>query len=174
MSTNQELSIKGKLTLEDFKMYNTHHLKKTVRMYFIICFVAMFAIIHIPMSGDLFLIFIFAGIPSLIISSLLALFAKTVNKRRAIKEYKSDQLIKHEINYIFSHDGIHQKIRRSNNYYEWNDIQVAIEQKDMFLLYVSKNKAIVLPKSFFESSEKIDLFKKIISEYIETAKIKFY
>lgn len=173
MSNNKRLSIKGTLSLEDFIKYNKYHLNKTVTIYFIICFFILFAIIQGPLSGDLFFIIIFAGIPSLIISSLLFLFAKTVNKQRAIKEFNSDQLIKKETMYSFSSEGIEQKIRRSSNYFEWDDFLFAIEREEIFLLYVSKHKAIVLPKSFFSSTNEIVLFKGIVSTNMEASKVRF-
>ncbi|WP_083270565.1 YcxB family protein [Bacillus marinisedimentorum] len=55
---------------------------------------------------------------------------------------------------------------------EWGDISVAKEDKDMFRLYVSKNKAIILLKRFFDSNDQKNVFKTLIKKNLESKKIK--
>ncbi|WP_420796986.1 YcxB family protein [Alkalihalobacterium alkalinitrilicum] len=66
-----------------------------------------------------------------------------------------------------------QQAGRSNNFFDWSDIHFEREYEMMFLLYISKHKAIILPKRFFELNDDIDLFKIIVSKHVETNKIKF-
>ncbi|WP_423190444.1 YcxB family protein [Alkalibacterium sp. f15] len=112
------------------------------------------------------MVLIFAGAPALLLSGLLYLFSKQLKKRQSIEEYKSDQLIKQMVNYTFDADGMTQLIKSSNNQYEWDDFFKARENKAMFLLYLSKNKALILPKRFFDSQKQIDTFKHLVSENI--------
>lgn len=78
-----------------------------------------------------------------------------------------------EITYIFGDDGIHQKRINSNSYYDWDDIRSIYEYRDMYLLYVSKYNAIILPKRFFETENKRDLFKKVVCDNVATQKVKW-
>ncbi|TRM12177.1 YcxB family protein [Lentibacillus cibarius] len=119
-------------------------------------------------------VFIPQGVIALILSIIIFLVLKKMFKRQAIKEYESDRLVKNEASYTFSSEGINQQIRRSNNFFEWSDIRLALEREEMFLLYVSKRKAIILPKRFFGSDDEFDLFKNIVSKNIETSKVKFH
>ncbi|WP_216828089.1 YcxB family protein [Alkalihalobacterium elongatum] len=66
-----------------------------------------------------------------------------------------------------------QQTGKSNNFFDWRDIHLAREYEKMFLLYISKHKAIILPTRFFESKDNLDLFKIIVSNNIEPNKIKF-
>lgn len=170
MAFDEELSLSGKLTLEDFVQYNHYHVNKLLKGYFVLCFIVLFIIFLIPMSGDWLPILLWAGIPSLILSGLLYLYASKVRKHMAVKEYKSDQIIKHTISYTFSREGITQNVRRSHNFFEWDDFLKAQEQEDMFLLYLSKNKAIVLPKRFFLSPAQIKDFRYLVSDNVTDSK----
>ena len=170
MTQSKELSLSGKLTLEDFIKYNHYHMNRGLKLYFAVCFLVLFLILQMPMSGSFFLILFFAGIPALVLSSLLYVFARQVKKRQAINEYKSDQRIKHTISYTFSTDGVRQVVTKSDNHFEWEDFLELQEHTEMFLLYVSKNKAIVLPKRFFHSSGQMDDFRSKVSHNIAATK----
>lgn len=182
MSTNDELSIKGTLSLEDFLMYNKYHSQKFIKIYFIFSFFTLSALLIIQEMPQLLgasllfsaIVLIPKFILALILSFLVILFVKKIIlKRQATKEYESDQLAKTETCYTFSNEGVNQKVRRSNNHYSWSDFQLSIELEEMFLLYVSKRKALVLPKRFFSSNDDIELFKRIVSENMDNSKMKF-
>lgn len=164
MTIEENIHVSGKLTMKDFIKYNHYHLGRLLKVYFVFCFIILFLIFQIPMSGDFMLIVLFAGGPSLLLSGMLYYFAKLTRRHQAVKEYKSDQLIKHTISYTFDSTGIKQNVRKSNNQYEWADFLKAREHKEMFLLYLSKNKAIVLPKRFFQTDDWMERFKTLVSQ----------
>ncbi|WP_170138910.1 YcxB family protein [Oceanobacillus chungangensis] len=91
---------------------------------------------------------------------------------RTQKEYKSDRLIKSDLSYTINKEGINQKVRKSNNYIEWEDIYKFYEKKDMFLAYVSRNKAIILPKRYFNTYDEIVTLKNLVRERLKEKKIK--
>ncbi|WP_353733608.1 YcxB family protein [Rossellomorea vietnamensis] len=74
---------------------------------------------------------------------------------------------------MFSSDEIQQKIRKSTNYLEWNDILKVREHPDMFQLYISRNKAILLPNSYFNSKADKEKFKQLIYKNVSKEKVKF-
>lgn len=167
MNQGEELSLSGTLTLDDFIKYNYYHLNKTLKLYYIFCFIVLFLVFQIPMSGNWLPIVIWAGFPSLLLSSLLYYAVKKMKRHQAIKEYRSDQLIKKSITYRFSEEEVIQVVRKSKNHFEWNDFLKAQEHVDMFLLYLSKNKAIVLPKRFFDSRNQLEHFRVIVLKNID-------
>lgn len=171
MKELEELSLSGKLTLEDFVKYNQYHTNKVLKVYFVICFIVLFFVFQIPMSGDWLPIALFAGLPSLLLSGLIYLYTSKVKKYQAIKEYKSDQLIKRDITYTFSSEGVIQITRKSNNRFDWIDFLKAQEYEELFLMYLSRNKAIVLPKRFFRSKTQMENFKHLVSDHINETEL---
>ncbi|RIW36070.1 YcxB family protein [Bacillus salacetis] len=173
------LNLNGYITKKDFINHNRYHFKKFQRIMFGILFI-LFIGINLYYLRDVeesigvkgFLLF-FGILISFIITSLLILWAKLVNRIRAGKEYTSDQLIKNEIFLTISPEEIQQKIRKSVSYFQWSDILSVHEQKDMFRLYISSNKAILIPKTFFKSQDEIEQLRSLIKETMSKEKIKF-
>ncbi|MEH7237289.1 YcxB family protein [Bacillus sp. JJ1562] len=165
---NDKISVSGTLTYADFKKHNSYHRRKNVIGYFIIVFLCSFYVLSDIITGSSILVTIF----SLIISSVIILLPVILMNRNLSKVYKNEQLFKDEITYEINDNGICQKTGRSNANIEWSNIFLAIEEKDMFRLYVSKNKAIVLPISFFNSKEEINILKSLIKRNMKSRKVK--
>lgn len=171
------ITLTGTLTKKEFTKHGDYHFNKifyTICLLFFI-FSCLYFLIVIWNSEDLHKVFyyvIFASI-SLLFSSILLIALKINTKLKAGREFKSDPLIKSEITYIISAQEIHQKIGKSNHYLEWKKIRKAYENNDMFRLYVSRAKAIVLPKRYFASEEDIQQLKMLITENLNKDKVKF-
>ena len=166
---NDALILRGTLTEKEFKKYSYYHFKKLHMIIFYFLLVFLFLVFTIPttklVEADLYIYFyLFYAIISIVISFLVLQLGKFVVKVRASSEYKSDQLIKNEMTYTFNENEIQQKFDRTIGYYDWNQIQAAYENKDMFRLYVSRAKAIILPKRFFASEAEIQQLKSLIEQ----------
>ncbi|WP_113971468.1 YcxB family protein [Rossellomorea aquimaris] len=165
--------------MDDYKLFNALHTKKTLRMislsYFVLIFVIFafttFSLMEEALDVVIFTIFnvIFTSVATL----LLFLLAKVLLRWKGIKEFNSDQLMKREHTYHFDENGITQMRGRSTNYYEWADTLKVQGNKRMFLIYLSKNKAIPLPERFFKSHMDMDSFKKIVSDNMDSKKVHF-
>ncbi|WP_066190363.1 YcxB family protein [Gracilibacillus timonensis] len=82
-------------------------------------------------------------------------------------------MIHNKINYKINGSGITQIISPyTNTYFDWNNIIKGYENEDMFRLYISNNKAIILPKRFFKSKEDIMAFKQLISANTDKVKLR--
>ncbi|TYS58523.1 YcxB family protein [Sutcliffiella horikoshii] len=175
---NDTLVLRGTLTEKEFVKYGYYHFKKLhmILFYFLLFFT--FLVFAVPttkaVEADLYIYFyLLYAIISLVVSLPALLLGKFAVKVKASSEYKSDQLIKNEMTYTFNANEIQQKFDRSIGYYDWNQIQAAYESKDMFRLYVSRAKAIILPKRFFSSEVEIQLLKSLIKENLSKEKVKF-
>jgi len=140
-------------------------------LIFVIFAFTTFSLMENALDVVIFTIFnvIFTSVATL----LLFLLAKVLLRWKGIKEFKSDQLMKREHTYHFDESGITQVRGRSHGYYEWSDMLKVKGHKRMFLIYLSKNKAIPLPDRFFKSHMEMDLFKKIVSENMDSKKVHF-
>ncbi|GGI11510.1 YcxB family protein [Gottfriedia solisilvae] len=161
MNTNESITFAGKLTFDEFKKYNFYHTKRklvysflVVLIYLTVCFKFIFP------QFRLVVLFIVCVILAILITALF----RFIIYLRVRKEFKSDNLIKNEINFVADNEGIHQKVKSSNLCIEWDDIISAFENEDLFRLYISRNKAIVIPKRYFCSEDDVTTFKKLINE----------
>ncbi|WP_371932582.1 YcxB family protein [Bacillus carboniphilus] len=55
-----------------------------------------------------------------------------------------------------------------NNHSKWRRAT-----KDLLLLYISQNQAMILPRRFFKLEEEINLFKGIVKRNMPSDKVKF-
>ena len=173
MNVNQQVSAKGIVNLKEFKRYNKYHVRKREMTCFFLSLVLFFITFYVSMTGDFLSVIIFSILFSVITSILLTFVIKLINIRAAMKEYKSESKIKSEMIYIFNSEGIRLKTESSDALFRWEEIQRAIQKKEMFILYVTTIKAIVIPKRFFCTEEDIELFKGIVLENMDATKVKF-
>ena len=175
MLQNQEAEVyaAGTFTYEDYKKHNNYHQKKMVISFAIFAFLIGMIVFPLNMSGSWIIIIPIFFVVSLIISAIGTLFLIGLLRLRVRREFKSDQLIKNEIRYSITNEGINQQVKRSNSHLEWSDFISAFEHKDMFRLYISKHKAIVLPKRYFASKEDRISFKQIIETNMPSKKVKW-
>jgi YcxB-like protein len=175
--TEKGLTVNGIVTKEEFNKFGLYHFKRFHIITFYFLLVVVFLVFAIPTSTmvelDVYIYFIgLYGVISLVSSLLVLLIGKTAVKVRSSKEYKSDTLIQNNITYTFSEYEIQQTFGRSAGYFEWSNVRSVYEDKDMFRLYVSKSKAMILPKRFFDSDSEIDHFKKLLRDQVDERKVK--
>lgn len=166
-SKNEKVSVSGTLTYADFKKHNSYHRRKNVIGYFIVILLFSIYVLSDLITNSILVYFL-----SLIIAGVLILLPVTLMDRNYSKAFKNDPLIKSEITYKINDIGISQKLSGAIANVDWKDLYLAIEEKDMFRLYVSKNKAIILPLRFFKSKEEINMLKRIIRRNMDAKKVK--
>ncbi|WP_163582148.1 YcxB family protein [Gracilibacillus saliphilus] len=169
---HDEISISGTVTYEDFKRHNSYHRRRTMFIYFGVVFVLLVFLWASFFSGSWIIIYPIAILLSAVMIGLSMLIAIPIVNMRVRKEYKTDQRIQIEMSYVINDEGILQKVRRSKNFIEWNEIFVAKEEYDMFRLYISKNKAILLPNHFFTSMEEIKILRMLLKRNLDSKKVK--
>ncbi|WP_404460582.1 YcxB family protein [Sutcliffiella horikoshii] len=161
------ISVSGVVSQEIFKKFLGYHIQSLNRMVLTVLLLGFFLYIWVMLDIGWF----FALITAVILWGIIKLMLTIVINFRSAKEYKSDKLMQNEVFLTISEDGIQQKRRKAEAFWEWDDILSIHEQKDMFLFYVSKNKAVLLPKSFMVNHEMIKL-RKIIHNNALTQKVK--
>ncbi|WP_345240653.1 YcxB family protein [Pontibacillus salipaludis] len=166
MEKREPVTVSGTLTVDEFKKYQAYHVRR-INLSFFFVLLVLFTYMFVSVIDAIWFISIwFAALFALVPSGFFLLSVKTFNRHRAKKEFESDSIAHNEMTYTFSEEGVHQKVRRSDNYYEWSDFSSLEETPELFLLYVSKRKAIVLPKRFFKNKEQQEQFKQIVRESI--------
>lgn len=96
-----------------------------------------------------------------------------VLKRRARKEYKSDPLTKKEKLYMINEKSISYAVGESFVQYLWKDFRKVREYKDLLILYILPQRAILIPFRLFESPEDVEKVKEIIQKQVDSKSIKF-
>ena len=171
MSNNlkEEVSFKGKLTFEDYRKSSFYHSRnrflKTLLILFISYTLVFWGIYTKRFDTTAILLALSCSIVTEIFLIITTYF-------RIKSVFYSESLLKLEQNYFANMDGISIKTEQTNALYLWNDIIASKEYKDMFILQVSKIKAMVIPKRYFSSEDDIKCFKSLIIEKSMSSKVK--
>jgi hypothetical protein len=166
----QTVSFGGTLSLEEFKKYNMYHMKTFNIQFMVLSFIFSFLFFYLMNLQVEFYSLIFLSLLAVIITKFLII--NKVVELRSKREFESDKIIQNEIRYIADDCGINEAIKKSKALIEWDDIILIKKYNDMYCLYLSKNKAIVIPKRYFDSIEKIQLFERIINDNFPPEKVK--
>ncbi|AGY82886.1 YcxB family protein [Carnobacterium inhibens] len=175
---DQEFSIlaKGNFTFKEYNQYASLLRRKTLLIYV----VSAIAMIGLLLRDTFFganarrdlsmwvLIAIFA-----VIIALGAALLYSLLKRRTRKEYESDPLTKKEKLYVINEEGISYAVGGSFVQYLWKDFRKVREYKNLFILYVLPQRAVLIPFSLFESPQDVEKAKEIIKNQVDSRNIKF-
>ncbi|MFS0788906.1 YcxB family protein [Shouchella sp. 1P09AA] len=170
---NQEVTMAGTISYKDYKKYASMQQKKVVLGCFAIAMLLFILLILTLIEGtpnliEFMVILMFASIMSFFYTTILIILLRWRNRR----EYKSDQMIKKEVSVTFTAAGVEQKSKRSIAHFEWGDFILVQEGKGLLLLFVSKNKAVIVPKRHFSSELEVMVLKKLIVENVGPSKTK--
>ncbi|OIJ14539.1 hypothetical protein BKP35_06590 [Anaerobacillus arseniciselenatis] len=163
--------IEGQLTYEEFKQYSEYHTKKILMRYFISVFLIMFIAIYITMFEE-FGWFLTVALP-LSITYIGFVFLKFILKMINKRHYDQNPMLKQKMKYVISTKTIRLNSEQLQSKYSWEEIRSTIEYRDMFLLYVTKTSALILPKRYFQTKEDISQFKALLQDRLEAKKLKW-
>ena len=163
-----EVSFEGNVSLKDYQKANFYHARTRFLWSALIYFVAVLIAVR-GIVGYLDALFVLLSLAGAVILILLLILIAYLRVKSA---YNSDATRKLRQHYVADLDGISFSTEQSSANLSWNDFIAVKEHKDIFVLYVSKVKILIIPKSFFKSEEDITRFKSLIAENCRTSKVK--
>ena len=162
-------TIKGKITLEDYKNFIKAAL---LCKYIFILLICLFVVLYTPIER----IIKSPSISTVIAESfpvlLLIVVYIIVYRLFLTRAYKTDGMLQEEMSLTFSDDGIHWASENGSYIYRVENFRRFIFDKKLIAIYVSNRKAVLIPRHFFESKEQEKEIETFIKEKYITAKNK--
>lgn len=181
MGENDEIKeIKLSIILEynDYKKFVLFHSRKAIiiEMLFIVA-VYVGTLVFLTLSDDEVLdlsLFLLIVIPLGVIMIPIIIFAiRQISLFKIKRIYRSDKLVQKMQNYTINNTGIKIESESITGILKWDEVFRVDESKYSFLIYLSRIKALMLPKKFFESDEKMILFRNIVVSNMPGKKVRF-
>lgn len=169
---NENLTFHGKLTFKEFKIYNIFHSRKAQVVMFVVSFFAAFFMWSTLRSTPSSFLDFRLVITSILFGVIGVFMLYTVTNRQARKHFYSESFMKLKQSYTVNKDGIILETERSKANFQWSDVISAHELESLFLVYVAKAKAMVIPKRYFETDQDISKFKSFLTTELESKKVK--
>lgn len=168
------MEIKTKIQFQDLKdFYFYHYKKKIIGYYFFLIAVCVGTTAFLEIqNGEYDLVtfiisFALGAIISLIMSFLYVLYLLWFGKRLL----KSNKLYKYEQTYRFDAEGIFNKSEVGEAQIKWNDLYKVAETKKVFLLYISRYQAFIIPKKEIKEDKEIQYLKDLLRKSVSKAKL---
>ncbi|WP_185819643.1 DUF4870 domain-containing protein [Salibacterium salarium] len=159
--TEKEMAFSGTLTVEDLKKFNLYHMKRRYILMATLMFFAMMIIFADWTSSMITLVMMSIGL-----AAALPLLVSYLQNRNLYKLFREDPGLAERQHYATEKEGLKQETNRSVTFYRWNEIKKIIEHNEMFLLYITREKAIVIPKRYFTLEEEQSKFWEMVNERV--------
>lgn len=166
MGTKEKVSFNVQLQEKEYSYFSLYSKYKII-IVMLICIWIISMVYFSILTEITFVatILLSAGITLLVFLPLL--FFLVVHQAK--NNYKKDPALKENSGVEISNQGITLTTSDKEVLAEWKYFYSIRELKNLFILYYSASKAIVLPKRVFHSKDDIELFKKLfLTNMIET------
>ncbi|MFT8317401.1 MAG: YcxB family protein [Sporolactobacillus sp.] len=153
------ITFAGTLTYQEYKTFCYAHARKA----------ALSGILIVWFAGFLINLTLLPWQYALLLAFLIALaanqFMRILAAFRYRQEFNSDRLSReNESRYLARENGLLIRIEgRLRTFYRWDDFIRVIERPELIVLYVSKNKVIIIPKRYFKSNDDLAAFRRLLS-----------
>ncbi|WP_083686829.1 YcxB family protein [Jeotgalibaca sp. PTS2502] len=159
------LRFKGQLQLEHLKklnLYRYHMRRKGSALFFLIFFSLFFLYMHYVMEFSV-LATILIMLGGIVIGVIVGF---SLLNRALTKEYVRDPAAHSEFIYTVTESGIEMESDRIRHFLGWEEFSAVFEYADMFILTVTPIKVNAIPKTFFNSTEEVEEFRRITNRKI--------
>jgi hypothetical protein len=110
---------------------------------------------------------------AIVLAVVLWYITRSSISKKSRKAFESDNLAKQPQNYIISDEGIQYESESGEGQIKWEDIYKIGETGSLFAFFVSSNRALILPKRFFQSEEDKQFFKELARKHMFSSRVKF-
>ena len=152
--------IVGKLKFRDYLCCVLHKEKKIIILQVIITVIIVFLLL--PKNTSLILglfLYVFFAFLSVIFMCLVIF-------NRVRKNYKTLDKRFHKKIIKINEDGIEYGTKGNPGIFQWSDIRKGVFLKEMILLYISTEEAILIPRHFFSTLEEAKKWEFFINNYL--------
>ncbi|WP_169306704.1 YcxB family protein [Cohnella pontilimi] len=146
MPEQQTIPVRIQLTADDYAEFNRYHGRRQMALLFFLYWIVFVAVAGMrggAADAGRFGLLIPAG---LVLSGLLIAMHLWSIKVKTRKLFQNDKLAQMEQQLHFSETGIRHTTAESSNLVEWADVYRAAETRNELILYLARNRAILVPK----------------------------
>ncbi|ASA24678.1 YcxB family protein [Paenibacillus donghaensis] len=93
--------------------------------------------------------------------------------KKSKKAFESDALAQQPQSYTITEEGIHYESEAGSGQVKWEEIFKIGETVNLFVFFVSSNRALIIPKRFFNSEQDKAGFKDVARKHMFSNRVKF-
>lgn len=113
------------------------------------------------------------AVSAALLAAVLWFITKSSISKKSKKAFESDSLAQQAQNYTLSDDGLQYESESGSGQVKWADMHKVNETANLFVLFVSSNRALIVPKRFFQDAGDVDAFKDLARKHMFSSRVKF-
>ncbi|MDR0269109.1 YcxB family protein [Paenibacillus sp.] len=171
---NHEIVVESSLELKDVQELNlffTRTSRVMLAVIFFVVFIGIILLVEGKLSGTLFGIVVLLDI---LVSLMLWFVNGWSIRRKSIKAFLSDQLIRQLHTFVFSGEGIQYASKSETGKMFWTDIYEVRESRNLFLILLSTSRSLIVPKKFFASEPDRAAFRNMVETNLEAEQVHWH
>ncbi|RSL35271.1 YcxB family protein [Salibacterium salarium] len=152
--TNEEIDIKfhGTPKINDFRKYYMYHTKNQIYYGALFFFLFVFFGFNIFFTWLGFVVIFFLA---LIVPVILMLFYYVGNALQAYRQHANTSDVSEEVFFRANKQGLYTNTKKVQGRRDWEDFLFIYEHKDLFRLYWTNSRGIMIPKRYFYPTEEL-------------------
>lgn len=113
------------------------------------------------------------AVTAVILAVVLWYITRSSLIKKSKKAFATDSLSQQPQSYSISDDGIQHDSESGSGQVKWEEIHKIGETMSLFVFFVSSNRALIIPKRFFQSQQDTMAFKDLARKYMFSHRVKF-
>lgn len=110
---------------------------------------------------------------AVILAAVLWYMTKSSLVKKSKKAFATDSLAQQPQSYSISDEGIKYVSEAGTGQVKWEEIHKIGETMSLFVFFVSSNRALIIPKRYFQSEQDKTTFKDLARKYMFSHRVKF-
>jgi len=110
---------------------------------------------------------------AVIVAMVLWFISRSNLIRKSKKAFESDNLAQQAQTYTISDDGIEYQSESGQGRMKWEDLHKIGETLNLYVLFVSSNRALLIPKRSFPTAAEATAFKDLARKHMYSYRVKF-
>ncbi|MFD2706848.1 YcxB family protein [Salibacterium lacus] len=160
MDTTEESTVtaEGRLGFHDALQHFRLHTMRKMVVIGVIAFIPIYIVFHLQFAMGV----IGTAAITLLVEAAGMLTGWMIIKYKLKKQNQSNSMMEDGVTYIFQQDGFYEKRTKEQPFMEWRRLHGVRERRDFFQLYLTKERAVVVPKHFFAGETEIQQLRDIL------------
>ncbi|NWL87193.1 hypothetical protein DMN77_06200 [Paenibacillus sp. 79R4] len=154
------------ITYKEYKSLTLAHSKNQLIFIGVFIFVVFIATTWIKSSN--FDVMLSKAPIGIILSLVLTFFMWLLTLYKSRRAFETSGILKSEQTLTLSEDGIQMAIETNDSLIPWNEVAKVSESKDLFIIYLTKNQGVLIPRSAVEMAR----IRPILRSFLDSSKLR--
>lgn len=167
---NHEIIVEATLELKDVQELNLFFTRTSRLMLAVVFFLIVIGIVLLVDESRTGMEFMIAVLLDLLLSVILWFVYGWSIRRKSVKAFLSDQLMRRRHTFVFSETGFQYASDSESGKVRWNEIYEVRESRNLFLILLSTSRTLIMPKDAFATEQDRIYFKGIVESNVKASR----